>query len=227
MKRLGMTTAIIALVTAGAASAETAAKATTDLNLRMGPGPNYEIVTVIPGDGSVAVDGCIAESNWCQVSYDGQAGWVFGDYLLADVGGEMKVVTMEREVVQVPTVEYQEGKGAVEGAVFGAIVGGLIAGPIGIAATSAGIAAGVAAGAATGAVVGDAETPDYEGKIRTYVVENPVETVYYEGEVVTGARIGDGVEIYPIPNTQYSYLYINGTRAVISNDTRTVTYIAR
>lgn len=229
MRTIFLTTAILAATSAAPALAQSQATATTDLNLRAGPGPQHEIVSVIPADGAVTLDGCIEEANWCRVTHDGTEGWAYGAYLTSPVEGEPLVVVENRERVQVPVVEYQyqEGAGASEGAIFGALAGGLLAGPAGLAATGAGVAAGVAAGAATGAVAGDAATPDFEGRIRTYVIENPVEPVYLEGEVVRGAGVPQEVDLYPIPETQYSYLYVNGNQVVVDNQTRAIVHIVR
>ncbi|WP_413874257.1 SH3 domain-containing protein [Albidovulum sp.] len=65
-------------VTSGAASAPDSA-ATTDLNLRSGPGPNYAVAGVIPAGTAVDVAGCLEAANWCQVVYNGQTGWSYGD----------------------------------------------------------------------------------------------------------------------------------------------------
>ncbi len=42
-------------------------QAVTDLNLRAGPGPQHEIIGVISADGSVDLEGCLEEGNWCKV----------------------------------------------------------------------------------------------------------------------------------------------------------------
>jgi len=55
MKRT-LIASVSAISLAGAASAQVAANATTDLNLRTGPGPSFEIAGVIPADGAVAVE---------------------------------------------------------------------------------------------------------------------------------------------------------------------------
>ena len=53
---------------------------TTDLlNLRKGPGIDYEKILVMPKGAKVEVVG--EENNWYQVLFEGQTGFCFGDYL--------------------------------------------------------------------------------------------------------------------------------------------------
>ena len=64
---------VIALTAAAPAFAQSAeAIAATDLNIRSGPGPQYEVLGVIPGGESAAGDGCLAEASWCKVVFDGK-----------------------------------------------------------------------------------------------------------------------------------------------------------
>jgi uncharacterized protein YraI len=118
------------LVSSGPASALESAT-TTDLNLRSGPGPNYAVTGVIPGGTAVDVAGCIEAANWCQVSYNGQTGWSYGDYLTTAVGSEPVYLTVDRARTQVRTIVYDdtgEQSAAIVGS-MGAVAGALIAGP--------------------------------------------------------------------------------------------------
>ena len=51
------------------------------LNIRSGPGPQYSVIGAIPTRGQATVLGCVPGSLWCQVSYNGQLGWVYSQYL--------------------------------------------------------------------------------------------------------------------------------------------------
>ena len=56
--------------------------ATTDLNLREGPGTRFSVITTVPGDQRLdAVFGCLPDRDWCEVQFRGNRGWVFADYL--------------------------------------------------------------------------------------------------------------------------------------------------
>lgn len=51
----------------------------TNVNLRQGPGTNYPVVTTIPAGAPVAVAGC--NGAWCQVSFQGQGGYIIATSL--------------------------------------------------------------------------------------------------------------------------------------------------
>jgi hypothetical protein len=51
----------------------------TTVNLREGPGTNYNIVGKIPAGSKIAVAGCKAQ--WCQVSWQGQGGFIIATSL--------------------------------------------------------------------------------------------------------------------------------------------------
>ncbi|SPH24194.1 hypothetical protein DEA8626_03243 [Defluviimonas aquaemixtae] len=208
-------TGVAGLLASGAAMAmETTA--TTDLNLRAGPGPNYAVTGVIPAQAAVEVAGCIDAANWCQVSYDGQTGWSYGDYLATKVGDEIAYITVDRAKTQVKTVVHEDTSGqsaAIVGS-MGAAAGALIAGP-------AGAAVGLAAGAVTGGVADPGRT------VTTYVTEHPVDYVFLDGEVVVGAGVPETVEIYPVPESEFTYAYINGVPMVIDPADRSIVHIVR
>ena len=48
------------------ASAATIAAATTPLNIRSGPGPQYSVIGAIPANGQAIIIGCIQGSLWCR-----------------------------------------------------------------------------------------------------------------------------------------------------------------
>ena len=194
---------------AGAASAQVAATATTDLNMRAGPGPNYEVVDVIDGNDAVTVVGCLPGSAWCRVQYQGQEAWAYGDYLTASVENAPVIVTQRREIVPEAQWDPVTATGAVAGEVVGSIIGGTV---------------GAVAGAVGGAIEGFTAPPP---PVRTYVYENRVEPVYLEGEVVAGAGLPPAVRLQPIPDYEYEYAYVNGVPVLVEPDTRRVVYIVR
>lgn len=203
---------ILGLLFSTAAYAETAATAATDLNLRAGPGPMYQILTVIPASQSVTVDGCLEESNWCRVGYADVSGWASGDYLIAMV--EAPIYT-NRERLSVGTVTYQPNPDAtIGGGAAGAIAGGLLGGPVG-AVIGAGIGMGLGAAAAP------------EERVTTYVRSNPVDPIYLDGEVVVGAGIPEQVTLMEVPESEYYYAYINGVPVLVEREKRRVVYIVR
>lgn len=125
-------------------------------------------------------------------------------------------------VVTEPTMQVQtndpdtSGGGAVGGATTGAIAGGIAGGPVGAAV-------GGIVGAVTGDVTEDAMTPE----TRTYVLQNRVQSVPVQGEVVVGATLPETVQVQPIPNSQYRYVYVNDQPVIVEPQTRRVIQIVR
>jgi len=209
---LKLGTTLAGLLLASSACAQTAATAATDLNLRAGPGVSYEIVGVIPAAQSVTVDGCLAESNWCRVGHDGISGWASGDYLVTMVEAPIYI---NRERLALGTVTYDSTQeSTVGGGVAGAIAGGIVGGPV-----------GALIGAGLGIGVGAAVAPDE--RVMTYVIENPVEPIFLEGEVVVGAGIPEEVTLVEVPESDFYYGYINGNRVLIDRKARRIVHIVR
>lgn len=203
------------LAASGAAFAATSATAVTDLNVRAGPGPEYPVVGLVGAGQAAIVTGCIQGSKWCTLD---NGGWVYSDYLTADVSGSAVILTERPAVVEVPTVTYEPpSDGAVAGgAVTGAVTGALIGGPIGAAV-------GAVAGGAVGAAV--VEPPPEE--VRTYVTTNAGEPVYLDGEVVVGASLPDTVTLREVPNYEYRYVYLNGQPVLVEPQSRRIVYVVR
>ncbi len=215
-KKTAVSAVVAGLLLGSAASAATDAAAWTDLNLRAGPGAMYEIMGVIPKDGIASVEGCLDASSWCQVTYEGMSGWASGDYLTTMVDDAPVAIYPNREQIMVGTVTFDDTstETAVAGTGFGAIVGAMIAGPVGAA-----VGAAVVGGAAMDADPG----PQVSG----FVLSNPVETVWVDGEVVVGAGIPDAVTLIEVPDSEFSYAYINGMPVVVERTGRRVVLIAK
>jgi uncharacterized protein YraI len=215
--RLFASVAAAAMLAAGAASAQTVATASTDLNVRAGPGPQYEVIGVISVDQQATIHGCLEGSAWCEVSFAGGEGWAYSEYLIADYEGVEAVLAERRAEIGVPVVEHRPtGGGAVMGGATGAVTGAIIGGPVGAAV-------GAVAGAATGGLAEGV----LSAEARTYVLENPVDPVYLEGEVVVGAQIPETVTVREIPNYQYRYVYVNHQPVIVEPDTRRIVYVVR
>ncbi|MGL4414822.1 DUF1236 domain-containing protein [Roseinatronobacter monicus] len=208
--KLGAT--LSAMLLATSAFAETSATAYTDLNLRAGPGVNYEILSVIPASQAVTVDGCLEASNWCRVAFGEVNGWASGDYLTAMVEAP---IYENRQRLAVETITYEKNPDAtIGGGVTGAIAGGLLGGPVGAV-----IGAGIGMGLGTAAAPSE--------RVTTYVMENPVDPIYLDGEIVVGAGIPEEVTLTEVPESEYYYAYVNGTRVLVEREQRRVVYIVR
>lgn len=198
-----ITTAAVLSLPAFAASAATVASATTPLNIRSGPGPQYSVVGAIPDKGQTTILGCIEGSLWCQVTYDGKQGWAYSQYLTATISGRPLVVS--ERIRELPPVTY---------AAPPATVGTTVATPV-----------------ITGEFIAPSGTPlslaPPPPTVRTYVTTNPVDPVYLNGEVVEGVGLPDNVVLTPVPEQQYQYAYVNGVPVLVEPTTRRVTYIYR
>ncbi|MCO5071856.1 MAG: DUF1236 domain-containing protein [Rhizobiaceae bacterium] len=213
----------VALLTLSAQAFAQSVAATTDLNVRSGPGPQYPIVGLIGSGQTTTLNGCLENSKWCVVATANGEGWVYSDYLTGEFGGNQVVLTQRPmdsgvKVVEAPADNGGGSSGAVAGGVTGAVAGALIAGPAGAVV---GGAAGAVAGGATGNVIDPPE------KVRTYVTTETLDPVYLDGEVVVGAGLPDTVELREIPDYEYRYVYVNGQPVLVDANTRQIVYIVR
>jgi len=218
----GATAAVALFALSGVAAAQSSATATTDLNIRSGPGPEYPVVGVIGASQQTNINGCIQGSKWCQVSHNGVEGWAYSDYLTASFNEGQTVVLTERPADAVPAITYEttastEGTGAVAGGATGAVAGAIIGGPVGAAI-------GGAAGAVAGGTI-ETITPPQE--VVTYVQQHQAEPIYLEGEVVVGAQLPETVAVREIPDYQYRYVYVNGQPVLVEPQSRRIVYVMR
>lgn len=58
----------------------------------------------------------------------------------------------------------------------------------------------------------------------TYVENNPVDPIVIEGRVETGFVVPDTVELYEVPETRYSYIYVDGQPVLVESGSRTVVW---
>lgn len=199
---------VAAMTTAAAfstsASAASLAAATTPLNIRSGPGPQYAVVGAIPTRGDATILGCIQGSLWCEVRYNGRQGWAYSQYLTARRSGRSLIVAEHLNDVA-PAVTYQPPVETVGSAVSApAITETLVAPPAGQPLVIA--------------------PPPAVG---TYVISHPIAPVYLNGEVVQGVGLPQGVALAPIPGSPYEYAYINNVPVLVQPSTRRVEYLYR
>jgi uncharacterized protein YraI len=204
----------VSILMSGSALADVGAMAATDLNVRAGPGTEFQVVGMLGAGQPVAIRGCMEASKWCVVDTGSGDGWVYSDYLVADVSGSQVVITERPAALAVPTVTYDGPSASVPAAVGGAIAGAVIAGPV-----------GAVVGGVLGATAGAAVDPPTE--VRTYVTGHPVDPVYLDGEVVVGATLPESVQLVEVPDYQYRYVYVNGVPVLVDAGTRQVVHIVR
>ena len=185
-----------------AASAAVIASAVTPLNVRSGPGPQYSVIGAIPNKGRITMIGCIQNSLWCEVGFNGRQGWAYSKYLTATLSGRSLIVA--EGLNDIPAVTYQAPVATTGSAVPQPVVTGtLIDRPI----------------AAAPLVI----TPP--ATVREYVYDHPVQPVYLNGEVVAGSGLPAEVALAPVPGYQYDYAYVNGVPVLVEPQTREVAYV--
>lgn len=114
--------------------------------------------------------------------------------------------------VAMPTASFAGEKaagGAAAGAATGAATGAIVGGPV-----------GAAVGAGVGGVVGAAASPSK--KDREYVIHDTRASVDYDGEVVVGKPLPERVEVYSVPDSDYSYTIVNKKRYIVNRDREVV-----
>ena len=84
MKRLSVL--LIAVAAMGYGASVWAANAYTQgaVHLRAGPSSDYPLVTTIPPNALLNLNGCVDDWTWCDVDWEGNRGWVYGNYLYYD-----------------------------------------------------------------------------------------------------------------------------------------------
>ena len=110
MKAKLFTVAAASIMLTGAAMAQESVFASTDLDVRSGPGREYPVVGLIGADREAMLLGCHESSGWCEVETGSVVGWVDSGYLVsADTGDDVYI-----------------NEGPVDGVISGSIDGAAI-----------------------------------------------------------------------------------------------------
>lgn len=141
------------------------------------------------------------------------AGAAFAQTVVTE-GAPVVVTTPSTTVETVESDPATTGGGAAGGAATGAIAGAVVGGPI-----------GAAVGGLAGAVMGDISEDALTPATRTYIMENRTESVVVEGDFAVGTVLPEDTEIQTIPDSEYSYVYVNDQPVLVEPETRKVIYI--
>jgi uncharacterized protein YraI len=182
------------------------ASTVTPLNIRSGPGPQYDVIGVINPRDQAVIKGCIQGSLWCQVDYRGRQGWAYSKYLTMRAAGRPVVIGTNRSPIAAPTVVYTAPVETVgSDAQNEKVIGTLIERPVDATAV-------------------EANPPE---TVRTYVTGHPIESTLLNGEVVIGAGVPETVTLMPVPGYSYDYAYINREPVLVAPSTRRIVYVYR
>lgn len=109
MKRTLITAALASAAMLSVAQAQTTGTATTDMNIRSGPDPQFPVIGMLRDRQRVTVLGCVEGSRWCQVDFRGRIGWAYSRYMTmsGDIAAvlpapEIEVDVTARTVVTAP-----------------------------------------------------------------------------------------------------------------------------
>ena len=97
MKALAIPAAAAALAFAAlapsSAEAATTAVSAASVNMRAGPSSGYPVVARLPSRAPLTLYGCNSNTTWCDVSWDGERGWVSATYVRVTYRGSYTVVS--------------------------------------------------------------------------------------------------------------------------------------
>jgi uncharacterized protein YraI len=98
--------ASLALMMGVAAAQAAPGYVTTNVNLRSGPGVQYPPVVVLGAGMPLEIFGCLSDTSWCDVDWNGNRGWVAGDYLEYSYQGRRVLVPEYAPYIGLPIVTF-------------------------------------------------------------------------------------------------------------------------
>jgi uncharacterized protein YraI len=224
MTRVVVSAALISVVLIRAVQAQTTGTATTDLNIRSGPGPEMPVIGLIQARQRAHILGCIEGSLWCQVDFRGQQGWAYSQYMSLQTGDGTKVVREPAHVAAIPVITY-DPPGGVTPTYRPDIVAPAPAFGPGSTVVGHGGSGAAAIGAPAPYVNVVPVTPP--PTVGAYVTSNAVNSFAYRGEVVVGASIPHTVVLNNVPDYRYQYVYVNDAPVLVDPVTRRIVYVFR
>lgn len=88
--------------------------------------------------------------------------------------------------------------------------------------------AAAAALAFTGTAMAQTAVVTVPGEVRTYITEQEVPSVVYDGDIIVGTELPSSVEIHTIPsNDAYGYTVVNKQRVIVDPHTHRVIEIIK
>jgi uncharacterized protein YraI len=198
---IGLASLAGAVVFASSALAVVAVYSPTGhLNVRSGPGFQYPVVAQMDANTRFPVTGCLQDYSWCSVVVNNVPGWASAPYLVTEAGGKPTNLQVSGAQLGIPIVVAP---------VTGAAV--VATPPVGVVAVPPAVVEPV--------------VPAPE--VLSYVVGQPIQQVFVNGEVMVGSVLPAAVPVYPVPASPYVYSYINGQRVLVEPAARRIVYVVR
>jgi uncharacterized protein YraI len=113
MKKLMLMTGTVLIALGGLTAAH--ADTTTvwfvpgPVDLRSGPDESFPIVASIPSKEHMELEGCLQNWTWCDISWNGQRGWVSGHAIEAIYQNKTSYVADIASTANVPVITYNTG----------------------------------------------------------------------------------------------------------------------
>jgi uncharacterized protein YraI len=202
---IGLASLLGAALIAGPALAVTASSPTGHLNVRSGPGFQYQVVSQIPANVPAQITGCVSDYSWCAVALPGGlTGWASAPYLVTSAAGTPKNLQVVGAQLGIPVVTPANTGAAV---VATPPVGAMVPVP-----PSVGVVAPV---------------PPPPPDVVSYVTMQAIQPVIVNGEVMIGATLPPAVPVYSVPASPYVFSYVNGQRVLVEPTARKIVYVFR
>jgi uncharacterized protein YraI len=200
---IGLASLVGAALLAGPALAVTAYSPTGHLNVRSGPGFQYQVVGQVQANVAAQITGCVSDFSWCAVALpSGATGGASAPYLVTKATTPPKNLKVAGAQLGIPVIVPKNTGAPV---VATPPVGAMVAVPQTVMVQP--IVPGSAA--------------------ITYVTQQRVAPVIVNGEVMVGAVLPTAVPLYDVPTSRYHFAYINGQRVLVEPTRRRIIYVVR
>ncbi len=98
--------ALVATLTFTSVVAAQEAFTTRQVNLRAGPDRGYPLVGWVQAGATVYVNGCVDDYRWCDVTVDGNRGWVYAKFLEYTYQGRPTVIYGNGQTLALPIISF-------------------------------------------------------------------------------------------------------------------------
>ena len=109
MKRLAWLSSIPLLLALPAAALAADGYTTGNVNLRAGPDTSYPLLDTVPAGAPVDIQGCTSGWEWCDVVFQGERGWVAGNFIQYEYDDQDVLVPEYGARLGIPIVTFVIG----------------------------------------------------------------------------------------------------------------------